>query len=247
MIQASRLTKIYGNPANGVRAIDGLTLNIQPKERVALLGRSGSGKTTLMNMLAGLDRPTSGELIVAGESLFELDATQLAAYRMSRIGVVFQSFQLIPQRTAWQNVELPLILAGVTRTERRTRVAECLDRVGLNKRGKHSPSQLSGGEQQRVAVARAIVAKPPVLLADEPTGNLDSQTATEVANLILEVVAENESTLVLITHDESLAARCSTRTLRMSDGKFIDELSPPPSPPAELTDEAARYLDNGLR
>ena len=226
MIHASRLTKIYGDPASGVHAIDGLNLKIQPQERVALVGRSGSGKTTLMNILAGLDRATSGELIVAGKSLLELNATQLATYRMSQIGVVFQSFQLIPQRTAWQNVELPLILAGVTRAQRRTRVAECLDRVGLSKRASHSPSQLSGGEQQRVAVARAIVAKPQVLLADEPTGNLDSQTANTVADLILEVVAENQSTLVLITHDEALAARCSTQTLRMSDGKFIDELSP---------------------
>ena len=223
MIHASRLTKIYGDSNNGIKAIDGLNLKIESGQRVALLGRSGSGKTTLMNILAGLDRPTSGELIVDRKSLFELSPAEIANYRMTSIGVVFQSFQLIAHRTATQNVELPLILAGINAANRKQRVNECLERVGMTHRSKHTPAQMSGGEQQRVAIARAIVAKPPILLADEPTGNLDSQTADHVTQLMLDVVAENNATLVLITHDQELANKCATRMIHMLDGQFISD------------------------
>ena len=223
MIHASRLTKTYGDPVSGVKAIDGLNLKIESGQRVALLGRSGSGKTTLLNILAGLDRPTSGELIAAGKSLFELSPAEIAHYRMTCVGVVFQSFQLIAHRTAMQNVELPLILAGMNAANRKQRVNECLERVGIDHRRTHTPTQMSGGEQQRVAIARAIAAKPPLLLADEPTGNLDSQTADKVTQLILDVVAENNSTLVLITHDRELADTCATRTIHMQDGRLISD------------------------
>ncbi len=227
MIHASRLTKIYGDPENGLKAIDGLNLKIEQGQRVALLGRSGSGKSTLLNILAGLDRPTSGELIVAGKSLFELSPAEIAHYRMTSVGVVFQSFQLISHRTAAQNVELPLILAGVHAAQRKSRVDECLQRAAIDHRRDHKPTQLSGGEQQRVAIARAIVAKPPLLLADEPTGNLDTQTAEQVTRLMLDVVAENNATLVLITHDQELAKTCATRTLQMQDGQFISDTALP--------------------
>jgi len=176
MIHASRLTKIYGDASSGIKAIDGLNLKIEPGQRVALLGRSGSGKTTLMNILAGLDRPSSGELIAAGKSLFELSPQEIAHYRQT-----------------------------------------CVHRRN------HTPAQMSGGEQQRVAIARAIVSKPPLLLADEPTGNLDSQTADRVTQLMLDVVAENNATLVLITHDQKLAETCATRTIHMQDGRFISD------------------------
>ena len=223
MIHASRLTKIYGDTSNGVKAIDELNLKIESGQRVALLGRSGSGKTTLMNILAGLDRPTSGELIAAGKSLFELSPAEIANYRQTCVGVVFQSFQLIAHRTAMQNVELPLILSGVNAANRKQRVDECLERVGIAHRRNHIPAQMSGGEQQRVAIARAIVSKPPLLLADEPTGNLDSQTADRVTQLMLDIVAENNATLVLITHDQKLADTCANRTIHMQDGQFISD------------------------
>jgi ABC-type lipoprotein export system ATPase subunit len=223
MIHASRLRKIYGDASSGVKAIDGVNLKIDSGQRVALLGRSGSGKSTLMNILAGLDRPTGGELIVAGKSLLELSPSEIAHYRRTCVGVVFQSFQLIAQRTAIQNVELPLILSGMNAAKRKRRVNECLERVSIAHRRNHLPAQMSGGEQQRVAIARAIVSRPPLLLADEPTGNLDSQTADQVTRLMLDVVAENNATLVLITHDQTLAETCATRTIHMQDGKFISD------------------------
>lgn len=230
MIHANRLTRVYGDPTDGgVRAIDRLDLEVAAGQRLVLLGRSGSGKTTLLNILAGLDRPTSGELIVAGKSLAELSPSQLAYFRSTSIGVVFQSFQLISHFTARQNVELPLMLAGVPSLKRRKRVDKCLERVGIEHRRSHKPTEMSGGEQQRVAIARAIVANPPLLLADEPTGNLDSHTADQVTRLILSVIADRGATMVMITHDWNLAQRCADRTIQMSDGRFVhDRLSDDP-------------------
>ena len=222
MINAKGLSKHYGEQSNRVTALDSIDLAIDAGERIALVGRSGSGKTTLLNLLAGLDQPSSGTLEVAGDSLQEMSAKERATYRLNKIGVIFQSFQLIPQRTALQNVELPLILGGVSRAERRERALESLRRVGLEKRVKHRPYQLSGGEQQRVAVARAIVNRPPVLLADEPTGNLDSKTADQVMELILEVVAEQETLMILITHDRQLASQCAQRIITLLDGRQLD-------------------------
>jgi len=223
MIQARQLSRHYGESASRVTALDGIDLEIAAGARVGILGRSGSGKTTLLNLLAGLDRPSAGSLTVADKDLSKLDAVQLAQYRRETVAVIFQSFQLIPNRSAFQNVELPLILAGINRSERKTRVTEAIERVGLSDRSSHKPSQLSGGEQQRVAVARAIVTRPKVLLADEPTGNLDSQTAQSIVQLMLNVVEEKNSTLVLITHDRELAENCCDRIVHLSDGRLLEQ------------------------
>ena len=223
MIHARQLSRHYGEPSNRVTALDEIDLKIESGARVGILGRSGSGKTTLLNLLAGLDRPSSGSLSVVDHELGDLNSVELAEYRRETVGVIFQSFQLIPNRSAFQNVELPLILAGVERAERKQRVAEAIDRVGLTRRTRHKPSQLSGGEQQRVAVARAMVMRPKVLLADEPTGNLDSQTAESVTQLMLDVVAEKESTLILITHDQQLAETCCDRIVQLLDGRVLEQ------------------------
>ncbi|MEM7454740.1 MAG: ABC transporter ATP-binding protein [Planctomycetota bacterium] len=221
MIIAKNVTRTYTGGSESVVALNDLSIAIDAGERVALLGRSGSGKTTLLNLLAGLDRPTTGSLEVAGRSLEMLGGRQMADYRLESIGVVFQSFQLIPQRSALQNVALPLILAGVPHAKRLTMAEQALRRVGLGSRMKHQPFQLSGGEQQRVAIARAIVNEPPVILADEPTGNLDSTTSGEVMELLLEVVADNKATLVLVTHDRELANGFSTRIIELADGRLV--------------------------
>ena len=220
IVVASKLSKHYGSPERPVKALDEVDFVVDERERLSLVGRSGSGKTTLLNLLAGLDRRTGGELRVADQTLGDLSCRDLAQYRCRDIGVVFQSFQLLPNRNALQNVELPLMLQGKGRKERRELSRQALDRVGLSDRIKHLPSQLSGGEQQRVSVARAIVHRPQLLLADEPTGNLDSRTADQVMELILEIVAETDAAMVLITHDASLAERAGTRTVRLSDGRI---------------------------
>ncbi len=223
MIQARHLSRYFGESTGRVKALDRIDLDIQSGDRVGILGRSGSGKTTLLNLLAGLDRPSEGTLEVHGRNLSDLNAAELAQYRRETVGVIFQSFQLIPNRTAFQNIELPLILAGIEHRERKKRVDVALQRVGLEHRIRHQPAQLSGGEQQRVAVARAIVNRPQVLLADEPTGNLDSQAATSITELMLEIVNENNATLILITHDHQLAEACSNRIVQMKDGQLVDE------------------------
>ncbi len=222
MIWAQQLVRRYGRRAK-VTALDGVDLSIERGERVAVVGKSGSGKTTLLNILAGLDRPTSGSLVVDEQDLAKIRSKQLARYRAKTIGVVFQSFQLIPQRTAAQNVELPLIILGVDRTERTRRVQEALEQVGLSHRTKHRPAELSGGEQQRVAIARAIVGEPQLILADEPTGNLDSKTADEIRNLIVSVCDRLDATLLLITHDNELALATSNRIVRMRDGSIVED------------------------
>lgn len=223
IVVANRLSKAYGEGANLVRALDQMDLRVNESERVALVGKSGSGKTTLLNLLAGLDSPTSGELVVGGQALSGMNSRQLASYRCRTIGVVFQSFQLLGHCSAQQNVELPLMLQGISPKQRRQLALAALDRVGLDRRAKHLPHELSGGEQQRVAVARAIVHRPGLLLADEPTGNLDSRTAAQVMSLILEVVAETQAALILITHDSRLAVEAATRVLTMRDGRIGDE------------------------
>jgi predicted ABC-type transport system involved in lysophospholipase L1 biosynthesis ATPase subunit len=192
-------------------------------ERVALLGKSGSGKSTLLNLLGGLDRPTSGRIAFAGRDLARLTNRQLAKHRLSCVGMIFQSFNLIGDRSAWENVALPLIFAGLTPARRREAARAALEAVGLGERLNHRPSQLSGGEQQRVAVARALVNCPAVLLADEPTGNLDSATAGEVMALLDTHVRCKGMTLMLVTHDEDLARRHTDRVLRLRDGTLVEE------------------------
>ncbi len=219
LIRAADVSKIYGTGTSAVTALAGVHLAIESGERVAILGKSGSGKSTLMNLIGGLDVPSAGMLIVSGRNLGALSRSQLADYRRDCVGFVFQSFHLIAGRTVQENVELPLMLAGGARTERRTRAIAMLDAVGLSHRLNHKPTELSGGERQRVAVARALVNRPSLLLADEPTGNLDSSSAAGVMELLFAQVAERGMTLLLVTHDEELAKRYAARVIRVQDGR----------------------------
>ena len=221
MIVANSLTRKYHSGASQITALDALTINIQQGEKVAILGRSGSGKSTLLNLIAGLDTPTSGSLTVNGKEPAALDSADKAAFRLKEIGVVFQSFQLVQQRTAYQNIELPLILAGVSPRKRREKVRDLLKSVGLEKRSRHRPKQLSGGEQQRIAVARAMVNDPQVILADEPTGNLDTTNSGQVMDLMLAMTGARKATFCLITHNESLAKEVTDRVILLRDGKLV--------------------------
>jgi predicted ABC-type transport system involved in lysophospholipase L1 biosynthesis ATPase subunit len=219
-VRALDVTRSYGTAATTVHALRGVSLDVKRGEHIALLGKSGSGKSTLLHILGGLDRPTSGTIWLAGRELDQMTPGDLARYRLKKVGMIFQAFNLIPSRTAWQNVELPMIFAGVSPAERRAAAREALESVGLAKRLKHRPSELSGGEQQRVAIARALVNRPQILLADEPTGNLDSDTAHEIMELLLGHLRTHATTLVLVTHDEELARRCADRILQMKDGQL---------------------------
>jgi predicted ABC-type transport system involved in lysophospholipase L1 biosynthesis ATPase subunit len=221
-IRTVELCRSYGPASAAVHALRGVSLEIGRGERVVLLGKSGSGKSTLLNLLGGLDRPTSGQVLAAGADLARLSGRQLARYRLAAVGMIFQSFNLIPTRTALQNVELPLVLAGMPPARRRAAAAAALEAVGLGARLHHRPGELSGGECQRAAIARALVNSPPILLADEPTGNLDSSTAAEVVAVLTAHLDRLGATLVLVTHDEELARRCAARVLRLQDGRLID-------------------------
>ncbi len=220
-IELLGVVKHYGAGGADVPALRGVNLSVARGERVALLGRSGSGKSTLLNLLGGLDRPTAGSVRVAGHDLHALGAEGLARFRSETVGLVFQSYNLITARTAVENVELPMVFAGVPRAERRTRAVETLGAVGLGGRLEHRPEQLSGGERQRVAIARALVNQPAVLLADEPTGNLDSSTAQAIMHLLLEYLERHRSTLVLVTHDEEQARQSTGRLVRLRDGAVV--------------------------
>ena len=208
-----------------IRAVDQVSLTIAAGEFVALLGASGSGKSTLLNLLAGLDSPTSGTIVCAENSLARLTRPQLAAYRRETIGMVFQSFNLIPRMTVLENVELPLRFAEIERSQRYTLAERALARVGLSARIKHRPVELSGGEQQRVAIARALVGGPKILLADEPTGNLDSRTGKEVMDLIADLNHSSGTTVVLVTHEQAIAEKYATRMISLADGKVVSDLS----------------------
>ncbi|MYC34683.1 MAG: ABC transporter ATP-binding protein [Chloroflexi bacterium] len=209
----------FGNGESAVRAVDGVTVNIAPGEFVALVGRSGSGKTTLLNLLAGLDRPSDGRVWFEGRELSNLSEKELVGLRRERIGFVFQSFGLIPLLSAFENVELPLHIGGVSWRERRRLANESLELVGLLGRSGHRPYELSGGEQQRVAIARALVAGPSVVFADEPTGELDSVTAESIGGILREIGASRGVTVVTATHDLMLADMADRR-LQMADGRI---------------------------
>ena len=206
-----------------IRAVDGVSLEVRKGEFVALLGSSGSGKSSVLNLLAGLDRPTSGNVIVQEKNLAKLSREDLAKYRLHIIGMVFQSFNLIASMTLSENVELPLRFAEVDRGKRQQMAMEALERVGLRARMNHRPSELSGGEQQRAALARALINRPQVLLADEPTGNLDSHTGTEIMDLIREFNQTLGMTVVMVTHERTLAERYVQRMIFLADGKLIDD------------------------
>lgn len=217
-----RVTKTYGEGASAVQALRGISLVVHRRDYVAVMGASGSGKSTLMSILGCLDVPTSGRYLLDGIDVEALDDDELAEIRNRRIGFVFQSFNLLPQLTAVQNVELPLTYAGVRRAERRRRAENALAAVGLAHRFHHRPAAMSGGERQRVAVARAIVAEPSLVLADEPTGNLDSSATAEVLDVFAQL-NEVGRTIVLITHEADVA-RHAKRIVRIRDGRIVDDV-----------------------
>ena len=206
-----------------VRAVDDVSIAIRSREFVALLGSSGSGKSTLLNLIAGLDRPTSGAIFARGRNLAEMSSEDLAQHRSHTVGMVFQSFNLLPRMTLEENVELPLRLAEVERHDRAGRVREAVERVRLAARLTHRPSELSGGEQQRAALARALVNRPTILLADEPTGNLDSVTGDAILHLLQEINESLGMTIVMVTHDHDRAARFAHRIVTMADGKLTSD------------------------
>lgn len=220
IVEASALSKVVPNGAGTLTILEDINFAVMPGEAVAIIGASGSGKSTLLGLLAGLDTPTSGRVQLDGIDLFALDEDGRASLRAKTLGFVFQSFQLLPAFTALENVMLALELAGATEPERAARAM--LARVGLSERLGHYPKYLSGGEQQRVALARAFVVRPKVLLADEPTGNLDAATGAGVIDLLFELNSERGTTLLLVTHDESLAGRCGRR-VRLSAGRVFSE------------------------
>lgn len=225
VIAVRRLVKSYGQGEHVVRALDGVSLDIARGDHVAIMGHSGSGKSTLMNILGCLDAPTSGRYLLDGTDVSRMDERQQALVRNRKIGFVFQSFNLIRRTSALANVELPLAYAGVKPAERRRRAIAALDLVGLGHRSGHLPNQLSGGQQQRVAVARALVTRPSMILADEPTGNLDSASTADVLDLLDHVNAAGR-TVVVITHEDDVASR-ARRVLRMSDGRLVEDRANP--------------------
>ena len=220
LICTRNLTKIYGNGETMVRALDAVTLTVQPGEFIAIMGPSGCGKSTLLNMLGALDQPTTGEVWVAGENLARLK--NVDKFRAQTIGFIFQLHNLLPTMTALENVEVPLIGQVSSASERRKRAQELLNLVGLGTRTGHLPSQLSGGQRQRVAIARALANRPALILADEPTGALDSQSGTEILALLAELNQQQGTTIAVVTHDR-LVAQSTQRILRMRDGRVIDD------------------------
>jgi len=216
VIRIENLTRFYTIGEETVRALNGINLSIEKNEYVALMGPSGSGKSTLMNIIGCLDTPTSGEYFLNGPNVAQLSDSELAAIRNKEIGFVFQTFNLLPRLTALQNVALPLVYAGIPEAERLKKAKEVLEQVGLGDRIKHRPNELSGGQRQRVAVARALVNHPSIILADEPTGNLDTKTSEEIMQL-LDIIHQAGNTIVLVTHEEDIALRAK-RVVRMRDG-----------------------------
>jgi putative ABC transport system ATP-binding protein len=224
-IQLDRVSRHYAMGETSVRAVNELSLSVANNEFLALLGSSGSGKSTLLNLIAGLDRPTSGTILAHGQNIASLSSLDLARYRCNTIGMIFQSFNLLPRMTLEENIELPLRLAEVDRAERPARVREALERVRLTHRLGHRPTELSGGEQQRVAIARALVNRPKILLADEPTGNLDSATGEAILTLLRELQSQLGMTIVMVTHERPLAEAFADRLAIMGDGKLLSTTS----------------------
>ena len=235
-IRLEQLCRHYRMGETLIRAVDGVTLNIVAGEFVTLLGSSGSGKSSVLNLIAGLDRPTSGSVIVQQRNLAELSREELAKYRLHTVGMVFQSFNLIASMTLAENVELPMRFAEIDRGVRDGLAREALARVGLQARINHRPSELSGGEQQRAALARALINRPKFLLADEPTGNLDSRTGTEIMNMMRDFNQQLGMTIVMVTHERALAERYAQRLIFLADGKLVSDEANAPT----LTNVAAR-------
>jgi putative ABC transport system ATP-binding protein len=223
VLRADGLKRHYQMGSTLVRALDGVDLSIEAGEFIGLLGPSGSGKSTLLNLIAGLDQPTGGSLRIFDRELATMSRTELSIHRRTNVGIIFQSFNLISTMTAAENVTLALMFAGVTRADRDARAASLLDAVGLSARKAHRPPELSGGEQQRVAIARALSNNPHLLLADEPTGNLDSRTSQEIMQLLCDLNQRDGRTIILVTHDASLASRHAHRTTTLLDGTVVRE------------------------
>jgi putative ABC transport system ATP-binding protein len=228
-IRTENVCRYYQMGEALVRAVDGISVDIRAGEFVALLGASGSGKSSLLNLIAGLDRPTSGAVTVHGSNLAALSREELAKYRLHTVGMVFQSFNLIASMSLLENVELPMRFAEVDRRERSTVARQSLESVGLSGRLSHRPMELSGGEQQRASLARALINRPKLLLADEPTGNLDSRTGTEIMDLISSFNHSLGMTVVMVTHEHTLALRYAGRMLHLADGKLVDDVPNIPS------------------
>lgn len=227
LIDARNLYKIYNPGENEVHALDGVSLTIDRGEFVAIIGQSGSGKSTFMNMLGLLDSPTSGEYYLEGREVSKLTDDELSEIRNKEIGFIFQGFNLIPSLTATGNVELPLIYRGMPAAQRHELSDAALERVGIGHRKNHRPAEMSGGQQQRVAIARAVAARPPIILADEPTGNLDTHSGEEVMRILKELNDEGR-TVILITHDNSIAAQAK-RIIRIQDGKIVSDSANEPA------------------
>lgn len=221
LIETKEVSRVYQMGATQVTALDHVSVGIGEGEFVSIQGTSGSGKSTLLNLLGGLDRPTSGEVFFEAQPLGPLNKKQMARYRRHSVGMIFQNFNLIPTMTAAENVKLALAFGGMRGDERRERANSLLARVGLSDRMDHRPAEMSGGEQQRVAIARALANSPRVLLADEPTGNLDSTRARELLSLLREMVERDRLTVLLVTHDHELASSYSDRIIMMKDGKVV--------------------------
>ena len=226
MIQCRGLSKSYRKGATVVTPLEALDLDVPAGEFLALMGPSGSGKTTLLNLLSGIDSPTEGSLVIAGEEIARLNRRQLTHWRARHVGYIFQLYHLVPVLTAFENVELPLLLADISKKERHRRVATVLDLVGLGDRIHHTPAELSGGQEQRVAIARAIVADPPLLVADEPTGDLDRESATRILELLRGLTRDLGKTIVMVTHDAKAAA-AADRTLHLEKGQLLENLCAP--------------------
>src|SRR5881398_1274339 len=222
-IRLESVSRHYLMGESVIRAVNDVSLTVPTGEFLALLGSSGSGKSTLLNLIAGLDRPTSGSVIAEGQDLSKMSSLELARYRRQTVGMVFQSFNLLPRMTLEENVELPLRLAEVDRTDRQSSVGEALERVGLSARRRHRPSELSGGEQQRGALARALVNRPAILFADEPTGNLDSVNGEQILLLLREIQHSLGMTIIMVTHERPLAQKFANRIALLSDGRLVSD------------------------
>ena len=223
LLETRDLKKHYRMGTSTVRALDGVSLSVQPGEFIALVGTSGSGKSTLLNLIAGLDRPSEGSLRIFDQDLAQMSSAELTLHRRRNVGIIFQSFNLVSTMTARENVTLAMMFAGMPRAERETSAAELLRSIGLGERQEHRPRELSGGEQQRVAIARALSNKPHLLLADEPTGNLDSRTSRDILSVLKDLNERDGKTIIMVTHDASLAAAYAHRTITLLDGAVVGE------------------------
>ncbi len=217
------LTKIYSSGKINVVALEGVNLSVEEGKFLGVTGQSGSGKSTLMNLLGGLDTPSSGSIKVEGKLISELDKEELAVYRRYQVGMIFQTFNIISSYTALENVAFPLLFAGVSKKERNRRACEMLSKVGLSNRKDHRPAELSGGEQQRVAIARALINEPKILLADEPTGNLDTSTSRQIVQTLVELNKSQGLTIIMISHEQSMLAEFADEVIHLCDGKVVEQ------------------------